>query len=185
MPGQPEVPVTQRVTQAISEQVQATARIASRAWDPAVLHKAEEALAEFIGPVARVLVKKAAARARDAAELGRLLVESVPVEAQRDRVLAVIGAAGMGGVTVAAGAAAGSGAAAVAAEPMAAAAVPLSGAELMQAEERLAAFLGPLAKVLVKRTAQKTSDRSRFYQLLAEELDDPKERKAFLEVVDK
>jgi serine/threonine-protein kinase len=111
-----------------------------------------------------------------------LLVESIPVEAQRDRVLAAIGAAGMGGVSVAAGAPASSGDAAVAAVPTAAAG-PLSNADLAQAEERLAAFLGPLAKVLVKRTAQKTSDRSRFYQLLAEELDDPKERKAFLEVV--
>jgi serine/threonine-protein kinase len=172
------VPVTQRITKAISEQVQATARLATPAWDPDVLHRAEEALAEFIGPVARVLVKKAAARARDAAELGRLLVESVPVEAQRERVLAVIGAAGMGGGSIGAGAVTGSGASA-------AAAGPLSGAELAQAEERLAIFLGPLAKVLVKRTAQKTSDRSRFYQMLAEELDDPKERQAFLEVVGK
>lgn len=179
MPGQPEVPVTQRVTQAISEKVQATARIAPPTWDPEVLHKAEEALADFIGPVARVLVKKAAARARDAAELGRLLVESIPVEAQRDKVLAIVGAAGMSRVPTDAGAA-------IVAEPGAVAvSESLSGAELRQAEERLAAFLGPLAKVLVKRTAQKTNDRSRFYQLLAEELDDPKERKAFLEVVDK
>jgi class 3 adenylate cyclase len=181
MPGQPEVPVTRRVTQAISEQVQATVRPAIPDWEPAMLRKAEAALAEFIGPVAKVLVKKAAARARDAGELGRLLVESVPVEAQRDKVLAVIAAAGMGGASARASAAA----AADAVSPIGAVSgEQLSGAELKEAEDRLAAYLGPLAKVLVKRTAQKTSDRARFYQLLADELEDPAERKAFLEVVD-
>ncbi len=182
MPGQPEVPVTQQVTQAISERVQATARLAAPVWDPDVLHRAEEALAEFIGPVARVLVKKAAARARDGAELGRLLLEAVPGEAQRDKVLAVLAAGGVQGATASASAAPGTSTASAAGR---ASGEPLSGAELKLAEDRLAAYLGPLARVLVKRTAQKTSDRSRFYQLLAEELENPAERKAFLEVVDR
>lgn len=69
MPDQPAVPVTQRITQAIGERIQASARIEAPAWDPDVLHRAQEALAEFIGPVARVVVKKAAARARNGAEL--------------------------------------------------------------------------------------------------------------------
>lgn len=110
-----------------------------------------------------------------------MLVEAVPAEAQRDEVLAVLAAGGVRRASPGASAASGVDAASARGGQ---AGEPLSSAELKLAEDRLAAFLGPLAKVLVRRTAQKTRDRSRFYQLLAEELENPAERKAFLEVVD-
>ncbi len=184
MPGQPAVPVTRRLTETLGGQVPASTRPQAAAWDPALLQRAEEVLAEFIGPVARVLVKKAAAQAHDAGELGRLLVESVALEAQRDRILAAIGAAHSADVS----AAAGDGAAVAPALSAGTgggrdAAGEITSAELAEAERQLARFLGPLARLLIKRAAYQTSDRSRFYQLLAAELDDPNERKAFLEIV--
>ena len=47
-------------------------------------------------------------------------------------------------------------------------------------EKALAVFVGPLARVLAKRAAQKTHDRAEFHALLAEEIASPKERTEFL-----
>jgi serine/threonine protein kinase len=57
--------------------------------------------------------------------------------------------------------------------------------ELLTAAEHLAAYLGPLAKVLVKQAAAKASDRNEFYRLLADELTNTQEKEAFLRAVNK
>jgi class 3 adenylate cyclase len=178
--------VTLHTTQVIAERARATTRPAVT-WDPAMLQRAEQALAEFIGPVARVLVKKASGRAHDAAELGRLLVDAIPLEAQREKVLEVVLGAQAGAAAPRAGASSGSVPAESAGERDSPAAGtdgggrPLTPQEIKQAEERLAGYLGPLARVLIKRTMQQTQDRKRFYELLAAELDVPEARKAFLD----
>jgi serine/threonine protein kinase len=51
---------------------------------------------------------------------------------------------------------------------------------LDRAEQRLAPFLGPLARVVVKRTAMKARDESELYLLLADEIENPADRKAFV-----
>jgi serine/threonine-protein kinase len=54
-------------------------------WDPAVLERAQRDLAPLIGPLARVIVRRACVRARDVAELYALLALEIPSEAERER----------------------------------------------------------------------------------------------------
>ena len=62
----------------------ATATLPAVDWDPAVLDCARDALAAYLGPLARVLVRRASARARDARELYELLAREIPSETDRD-----------------------------------------------------------------------------------------------------
>jgi class 3 adenylate cyclase len=178
MAGQPEVMVTRRVTEAIAERRQATLRPAVPHYDPAMLKRAESALAEFVGPVARVLVKKAAGLAYSTAEFNRLIADSLPLEVQRQKILEVLN-------TAEAPSSSPSLVGKIAPPANASGAASLGSDELRKAEEQLAVFLGPLAKLLVKRTAVLTNDRQQFYQLLARELATPEEREVFLEAVQK
>ena len=50
---------------------------------------------------------------------------------------------------------------------------------LERAERRLSQYLGPVARVVVKRAAAKARDESELYLLLADEIENPAERKAF------
>jgi class 3 adenylate cyclase len=173
MASQPEVMVTRRVTSAIIERTQAIQRPPVPDYDPDMLRRAEVLLTEYVGPVARVLVKKAAERACSTGEFGRLVVDAVPLEAHRHKILEALGMVDAattpspGHQTT---------------EPVITGGTrALDSDVLRKAEEQLAIFLGPLAKLLVKRTAKKTSDRQHFYQLLAGELATPEERATFLE----
>ena len=51
---------------------------------------------------------------------------------------------------------------------------------LASVQRQLATFVGPMAKVIVKEAAQRTTDLDRLYQLASESLENPEERKAFL-----
>jgi serine/threonine-protein kinase len=51
---------------------------------------------------------------------------------------------------------------------------------LERAERRLAHYLGPVARVFVRRAAVKARDESELYLLLADEIETPAERKAFI-----
>jgi serine/threonine protein kinase len=54
------------------------------AWDPAVLDRARRDLAAYVGPLARFLVRRACARARDVHELYELLARDIPGDEDRD-----------------------------------------------------------------------------------------------------
>jgi len=57
-------------------------------------------------------------------------------------------------------------------------------AEMMEAaHQKLLAYIGPIAKVVVKRTAKQTSSPAEFYRLLAEQLPTEQERSKFLKEV--
>ena len=51
---------------------------------------------------------------------------------------------------------------------------------LKRAEEHLAEYIGPVAKVVVKRAAVKARDETELYLLLADEIEDKEERKTFV-----
>lgn len=184
-PGQPGVVATLRTTEAIAEQVRATVALRRTAFDSVMLRAAEEALAEYIGPVARVLVKKAAERAQDLADLRRMLAEAVSIPEQQQALLDRIGALQVGEPPVQVAASPGHGKGAVQDGVTGRSAVQgaWTAAELQQAEARLASFVGPLSKILVKRAAAQTNDRKKFYETLAQELDSAADRKAFLEAI--
>ncbi len=52
-------------------------------FDPATLAKADTELAKYIGAVARVVVRRAAAKARDEAELYLLLADQIEDKEQK------------------------------------------------------------------------------------------------------
>jgi eukaryotic-like serine/threonine-protein kinase len=56
-------------------------------WDPALLGHARERLALYLGPIARVLVARAAGRARSTAELYALLAAQIPSPREREAFL--------------------------------------------------------------------------------------------------
>jgi len=59
-------------------------------------------------------------------------------------------------------------------------AVSFSPETLSAAERQLAAYIGPLAGILVKKTAKASQDERQFYEALAAHIDDPEDRRKFL-----
>ncbi|MGP1396202.1 MAG: hypothetical protein ACTS3R_11885 [Inquilinaceae bacterium] len=130
----------------------------------------EHRLAARIGPLARVVVRRAADTAVSRHQFFETVAACVPDEADRAAFLAEAGAA-----------------------PTAPAAMPLAGApaddaaqapiaeeDRRQAERLLADHLGPLAKFLVTKTAAQARDRQDLYRRLAAHIDDPAARARFL-----
>jgi serine/threonine-protein kinase len=66
------------------------ASTAPAAWDPAMLARASEALAAHIGPIAKVMVNRAAKKARTKEELYAALAAEIPDEADRKRFAAAL-----------------------------------------------------------------------------------------------
>jgi serine/threonine-protein kinase len=60
------------------------ARATGVAWDPAMLERARRDLAVHVGPLARLVVERICARARDPEELYRLLSLEIPSEEERE-----------------------------------------------------------------------------------------------------
>jgi len=136
------------------------------AFDPALLKELEAALAPHLGPIARVAVHDAANTAGTVAELVRKLAWEIP-DAAKAAFLKKFSDVSW----VRSQPASGPAPVGIAAE--------FSAEILAEAEQRLAQHLGPVARVVVKRTAVKARDQAELYLLLAEEIEDAAERKAF------
>jgi len=147
-------------------------------WDATTLKQVEEKLARFVGPVARVLVKRAAQGTADLGTLYNKLAESLPTHKERDQFLA-----GRPATAAAAPPSRGTlaqtraGTSHTMRPPPA---NPLTPEAVEQAARTLASFLGPIAKVVAKKAAGRTRDRNEFLQLLAAELGTEDERQRFL-----
>src|ERR1700741_600880 len=111
---------------------------ADPAFDPAVIRELEAALAQHLGPIARVTVHDAAKTAGTLAELVRLLAWEIP-DAAKAGVQQKFADVSWVRSQPASGAAANHVAAHFSLEVLAA------------AERRLAQYLGPVARVVVKR----------------------------------
>jgi class 3 adenylate cyclase len=148
----------------------------ARSFEPAVLARIEGALAECVGPLARVLVRKAAKTAPDVPALCQVLTVAVP-EAQQAAFRERLGDLAAQPTTSPSG---------PAPRPVQAAPVAggpgrsLSPAVLAEATERLAVYIGPMAKVLVKRAAEQASGSRELYERLARHIDDPNDRRRFV-----
>ncbi|HEU5176987.1 MAG TPA: hypothetical protein VFU24_05990 [Burkholderiales bacterium] len=139
-------------------------------FDPALLKELEAALSSHLGPIARVAVHDAAKTAGTLAELVRLLAWEIP-DAARAAFLKKFADVSWVRAQPASGAPSGHATVGVAAE--------FSAEILAEAEHRLAQHLGPVARVVVKRAAVKARDQAELYLLLAAEIEDAAERKAF------
>lgn len=63
------------------------ASTASQSWDPAVLENARKNLAVFVGPMAKILVNRAAKNAQSVTELYRLLASEITAASDREKFL--------------------------------------------------------------------------------------------------
>ncbi len=68
----------------------ATRTMAPAGFDPATLARLSQALAPYLGPIADVLVKRTAGRARGLEELQQTLAAEIPSEADRRRFLSAV-----------------------------------------------------------------------------------------------
>jgi class 3 adenylate cyclase len=157
--------------------------------DEAVIAVAEKALASDIGPLARVIVKRAQLVAHDADSFFKALSLSIPEGPRRDAFLARLGGHGNApSVTRDNGR--------VAQQPVGPA--PTSQEDdpdeasddrkwtpddLQLMELELAKYLGPLAPFVVRKAAQTSATTIELINVLAEEIADPVRRERFLAAV--
>jgi serine/threonine protein kinase len=139
------------------------------AFDPALLKRLEGALAEHAGPIAPVVIRNAAKKAKTQPELVQLVaaeVEDADARLRFEKAFSEVSRPASKPLST---------------DPKtAAAAGRFSLAVLERAERRLAEYLGGVARVLVKRAAIKARTEAELYVLLGEEIEDKEERKAFI-----
>ncbi len=154
-------------------------------WDGAVLKQVEDQLAHTVGPVARVMVKRAAQRTTDLDKLYSLIAEALPTPAERNAFLAHrpkrAPAAPHG--TLSATRTSATRTTATRAGTRTTHTLVLTPEAVDEAARALTPYLGPIAKVVAKRAAAVTQNRQEFYQLLADELATEKDRAGFLRAV--
>ena len=144
-------------------------------WDVSVLKAVEKELTRIVGPVARVMVKRAARRTRDLESLYQTLADEIANDRDRGKFLASRGRVSKSS-TPSAESAPTTGSAARAS----AAASRVSSEIVEQATRQLAVFLGPIAKVIVKKAAAKAAGPRELYLSLAEHLGNEEEKRRFL-----
>jgi serine/threonine protein kinase len=141
-------------------------------FDRETLKKVEAELAKHIGPIAPIVVRAAAKKTYTVAGLAEIV--SADIADDRERAAFVKKFSGdkstpTGNTTLARGSQS----------------APPSGSNidaqtLAQAEAALAKYIGAVAKIVVKRAAAKARDPGELYLLIAEEIEDKNERKAFV-----
>ncbi len=143
-------------------------------WRPGVLRAAEEKLATFLGPMAKLVIRKAASRAKDQNELYELLAQSLEDPQQHNAFLTAFSAErrpkGVQSQPIA--------------EPTSGSMTlevgGLSTASLEQATQLLARYLGPLAAVLTKKAARRAQSLRALFLILSEHIANEEEREQFL-----
>jgi len=140
-------------------------------WNSAVLAQLEATLAGHVGPMAAVMVRRASRVCTDLAALRAMLAEQITNPAARDAFLGrstAGGSAGSGGGRTPSASSTPTGAGAVG-QPGTA----LSEAQIEQARRLLAAHVGPIAGVVLKRALARTRQREALFGLLAEAAPEP------------
>jgi len=174
---------------------------APAAWDETTLRTVERQLAHFVGPMAKVLVRKAATQAHDVAELVSMLATNIGDHVQRQRFVDESGAndaniSGQGtatggavktgsGIPLKVDTARSTGSRGAMVQPArtdatgAPVPVPLEPEFVHDTTLRLAVYLGPIAKVVARRAAERARTQDEFVQLVAENIG-TQDRNAFL-----
>jgi hypothetical protein len=139
------------------------------------LHVVEKELANFIGPLARLAVKRASARTNDLDALYDLLAASVANADDKQEFLA-------GKIKMRPGVGARPSAQSPShlGAPRPGSRVELTQPAIEQAARLLARHLGPLAGILAKRASQRAESLHSLYELLAQHIDSKSERERFL-----
>jgi serine/threonine protein kinase len=155
-------------------------------WNMEELARVEKRLARYLGPIARVMVRRAATKTNDIVTMTLWLAEKISGPEDRDAFLKGAGIAAKPAApplrptseqeTI--------GPARVAAGNAAPASRPLTSEDITRAAQLLAARVGPIAQVLAKRAARPGCSREQFIAALAAYLSDDAERARFLHALD-
>jgi len=130
-------------------------------WSAAELAEIEAQLAPILGPMARIVVKRAAASTDDRKRLCAELAAQLRTDEERRRFLGAIGDTGRRN------------AAAVADVAITAATIERTARVLMR-------YIGPIANVLVQKTAAASKNETDFHSRLAERINDARARARFI-----
>ena len=154
-------------------------------WDARILKAVEGHLARFVGPVAKVMIKRAGLQTTDLDALYGMLAENLATAEERKQFLAT-----RAQISGAPAPKAQPGARTGTVEASTLLAARLAGAQLTPemvaaATSKLTARLGPIAKVVVKKAALQAATAQQFYTLIAESLPTEPERVKFLEELGK
>jgi serine/threonine-protein kinase len=153
------------------------------AWDDETLRTAEHELARALGPMARLIVRRAAAQASDRAELCALLSDTISDPDSRRRFVTAFNRAG---ATSASGSGIRSGSRPAAAtrtshpgSTLGTQSTPLEPAYIEEVTNHLAIVIGPIAQVLARKAAREARTRQEFVRKCADNLG-TQERATFL-----
>ncbi|MEO8674065.1 MAG: serine/threonine-protein kinase [Casimicrobiaceae bacterium] len=166
-------------------------------WNETTLTTVERALTRFVGPVAKILVRNAAAHAHDVTELYALLGANISNSDERRRFVDMAPAndgAGHGTGTGSGPHASGAKATSGGHRPLStrgtgsAARAPLSTQPLEapfidHTTQRLAIYLGPIARVVARKAAEQACTRDEFLQIVAGHIG-TQDRRSFLREMD-
>ena len=151
-------------------------------WDASTLGSVETQLALVVGPMARVLVQRAARRCSDLDTLLNMIAGGLDTSEEKRAFLARVStgtprpAGGRSPVPMAQpspeGLFSNSRLETIPPHP--------SPEEIEQAGRALAKYIGPLARLIVKRASERATDVDEFYRLVAEDIASEPDRKGFL-----
>lgn len=136
-------------------------------WDTAALAEVERELAQHVGAVARVMVRRAARGLSTLAEVRHAVASAITDIEARERFLA---RAGVPPTQSAVSAGRGSGSQVSRAEGAASSGVPMREGDVDKAAAALLSSLGPIARVVAKRCAAKSNTREQFVASVMEQL---------------
>ena len=156
----------------------APASLPPAGWDAALLKQIERQLAQFLGPLAKIVIKRGAAGSGNLDALYAAVAEHLTDPQERGAFLA--GKRQLQVEPVERTPAARTQSATSAETAYAPAGFVASPETLDAAARLLAAYLGPIAKVIVKKAAAKAANLEQFHALLADNLPDDAEKLRFL-----
>jgi len=139
-------------------------------FDAALLKKLETALALHLGPIAPVVVRNAARKAATQADLVQTVAQEITdadAKTAFEKKFSDISRPASQPTSTRSN------------PPTALAASRFPLEVLERAEKRLAEYIGAVARVVVKRAAMKARDEAELYLLLADEIENKEDRKAF------
>ncbi len=127
----------------------------------------EKHLTKHVGPVARILIRRAVKECKNEADVVASLSRQIPDAKERMNFLEICTPAAAGFESPRT-------------SQSETSVITLDAKILEEAEARLAKFIGPLARVIVKREAKTATDKDSLYQQLSRHIDAPKDRENFL-----
>ncbi len=145
-------------------------------WDDLQLAPVQSALARFMGPMAKVLVRQAAKKCTDLPTLISLVKQEIPDSQDRIRFLELVQQQTGTSVPLSAAASTPPISDATGARTSQTLAAPL----IERATMILTRHIGPIAKILVKKAAARSASADEFIGLLAQELPDGSQRSKFV-----